>query len=272
MASLALSPTGNHLAVWEGPVEYKLYILTLAGNVLHSFTPDPDPGIGIRTVAWHPSGTFLAIAGYDDKVHILESLSWSPITTLELSTRISSGVIIWREPAGWLESTGGRGFLSFERSQGPQTIPITRSDQTKAYPKSGAIQLEWNKTGQLLMIRFESMPLAVHLYDFPAASRPFNPRLRTIILHAKPILHARWNPARKGNFVTCCSGQSLYTWSDEWVGDNDQDEEMAECIGIPAPRFEHRDFKWAPDGKGLVLLDKDQFCCAFEVEEDKGAE
>jgi hypothetical protein len=61
---------------------------------------------------------------------------------------------------------------------------------------------------------------------------------------------------------------------------------MAECIGVPASelsqilpipciltgvhieKFETRDLKWAPDGKGLMLLDKDMFCCAFEVQEE----
>ncbi len=33
-------------------------------------------------------------------------------------------------------------------------------------------------------------------------------------------------------------------------------------------RFETRELKWAPDGKGMVLLDRETFCCAFEVEED----
>lgn len=64
---------------------------------------------------------------------------------------------------------------------------------------------------------------------------------------------------------------------------------MAECIGVPASKyicaiintgeqlsrftekFETRDLAWAPDGKGLVLLDKDTFCCAFEVEEEAEA-
>jgi hypothetical protein len=32
-------------------------------------------------------------------------------------------------------------------------------------------------------------------------------------------------------------------------------------------KFETRDIKWAPDGKGLVLLDKEMFSCAFEVED-----
>ena len=32
-------------------------------------------------------------------------------------------------------------------------------------------------------------------------------------------------------------------------------------------KFESRDIRWAPDGKGIILIDKDTFCCAFEVEE-----
>jgi len=40
----------------------------MAGHLQATFTPDQDSGLGIRAVAWHPAGTFLAIAGYDDKV------------------------------------------------------------------------------------------------------------------------------------------------------------------------------------------------------------
>ena len=36
---------------------------------------------------------------------------------------------------------------------------------------------------------------------------------------------------------------------------------------ISTDDFESRDIHWAPDGKGLVLLDKETFCCAFEVED-----
>lgn len=48
--------------------QYKLHIVSLAGSVLGSFSPEPDPGFGIRMVSWHPSGMFLAVAGSDDKV------------------------------------------------------------------------------------------------------------------------------------------------------------------------------------------------------------
>lgn len=37
-------------------------------------------------------------------------------------------------------------------------------------------------------------------------------------------------------------------------------------------RFETRVIRWSPDGKGLALLDKDTFCCAFEVTESDAPE
>ncbi|KAF8647930.1 hypothetical protein AX16_006462 [Volvariella volvacea WC 439] len=270
VASLSLSPTGNHLAIWEGPLEYKLHILTLTGTLLRSFTPEPDPGFGIRNVAWHPGGAFIAVGGWDDKIHILDNVSWSPVATLQLHTRIPSRVAVWREPQKWLESTEGRGFLSFERLQGSQVIPFTKPDPTKANPKSGVIQLEWNTNGRLLLARFENVPTAVYLFTFPSHVEPTPPQLRSVIWHSRPVLRARWNPVRPGSLITCCGGEAIYSWSDEWVNDDGEEEEMAECIGIPTSNFDNRDLNWAPDGKGFVLLDKEQFCCAFEVESDSG--
>ena len=50
--------------------QYKLHILSLAGDVQGTFSPEPDPGFGIRNAAWHPTGMFIAVAGWDDKVHV----------------------------------------------------------------------------------------------------------------------------------------------------------------------------------------------------------
>lgn len=76
----------------------------------------------------------------------------------------------------------------------------------------------------------------------------------------------------------------MYTWSDEWAGERagaglglglglgleeegegeGEGEEMAECTRVPARKFETRDLRRAPDGKGMVLVDWETFCCAFE--------
>ncbi|KAH9939670.1 YVTN repeat-like/Quino protein amine dehydrogenase [Epithele typhae] len=309
LASVSLSPTGNYLAVWEGPLEYKLYIVTLAGSVVGSFCPEPDPGFGIRMVSWHPSGLFLAVAGHDDKVYILESLTWNSMATLDLPTRIPAGVHVWKEPSAWLEATHGRGFLSYERIQSPYILPTsasqTRAKGTRPTPSaqsgssttssrtgSGTTQIGFNTSGTLLLVRSASAPVAVLLYDFPLPRRddpalsqsqsppaPLKPRLRSVLLHERPVSAARWNPdpGRAGRLAVACGSQSVYLWSDEWVvepgadGARDEDEaeaEVAECVGVPAQKFETRDVAWAPDGKGMVLFDRETFCCAFEVEED----
>ncbi|KAE9408219.1 WD repeat-containing protein 8 [Gymnopus androsaceus JB14] len=274
LASFALSPTGNHLAVWEGQLEYRLFIVTLAGVTLASFSPEPEPVLGIRQVAWHPSGHFLAVAGWDDKVHILDSLSWSPVITFELSSKISSEVAIWREPS--LEA--GRGFLSYERLRGPQTITLNK--------KAGASQLEWNQTGSLLLVRFGEYfsrtlriilihqkrlhHASLHIYSFPEGTRSddtFSCPLQTIILSSQPILQAHWNPTRRGSLAFCCGNRRISTFSNEWEGESGEEEEMVESIAIPTEEFNTRDICWSADGKGFILMDKATFCCAFEVEE-----
>lgn len=89
-------------------------------------------------------------------------------------------------------------------------------------------------------------------------------------------------PTCEGTSIAVCTGAgAIYLWSDARVLDSSagsgasgaagvQEErgEMAECVAIPAQKFACRDLKWAPDGKGLILLDKSAFCCAFEVEDE----
>jgi len=146
-------------------------------------------------------------------------------------------------------------------------LNANRVDNSKPNPKSGTVQLEFNKTGTLLLARLENVPTAVHLFAFPAPGEAFSPRLRSVLLHSSAVMHAHWNPVRQGRLALSCGGQAMYLWSEEWIGEGGVEEEMAECVGIPAKNFEARDVRWAPDGKGLLLIDRETFCCAFEVEE-----
>lgn len=80
----------------------------------------------------------------------------------------------------------------------------------------------------------DNVPTVVHIYSFPSSRDSFTPKLRTVLLHSQAVAHVRWNPVRKGRLALCCGGQSVYTWSDEWSSEGGVDEEMAECIGVPA--------------------------------------
>ncbi|SJX60197.1 related to wd-repeat protein 8 [Sporisorium reilianum f. sp. reilianum] len=117
------APDGGCLAVWEGPLEYKLQIYTPLGALRATFLIEPDSdtntpvtragagavtesrqpskrrqestdlasvvaggGSGIRQLDWHPSSLFLAVGGGDEKVRILESMEWEEIALLDLSS------------------------------------------------------------------------------------------------------------------------------------------------------------------------------------------
>ncbi|SPO19808.1 related to wd-repeat protein 8 [Ustilago trichophora] len=115
------APDGSCLAVWEGPLEYKLQIYTPLGVLRATFLIEPDSdssapvtrsgavaeprqptkrrqettdlahvvaggGSGIRQVEWHPTSLFLAVGGGDEKVRILESMEWEEVACLDLSS------------------------------------------------------------------------------------------------------------------------------------------------------------------------------------------
>ncbi|EJD52767.1 YVTN repeat-like/Quino protein amine dehydrogenase [Auricularia subglabra TFB-10046 SS5] len=267
MASFALSPKGTELAMWEGPIEYKLCIVSLAGDHIATFTPNIDPGLGIRCVTWHRSGLFLGVGGYDDKIYILNNLTWKSVAVIEFNHRIpaTSSAHVWREPPNWLESTNGRGFLAYDRASLPVSLPVDKPDASKPHPRIGVVQLTWNVDGTLLLVRFEQAPTVVFIYSFPAPGEPFVVTLRSVLVQTRPVSYARWNPVKPGHLCVSCDNGALYTWNDDWVGD-DNVNEIAECIAIPAKKFLAREVRWAPDGKGIIVLDKDVFCCAYEVE------
>ena len=117
------------------------------------------------------------------------------------------------------------------------------------------MQIEFNQNGSLLLLRFgpytsfpfcqhateqpspENVPNVIFIYDFPSDGAPLlQPKLQTVIMNSKPILHARWNPIRAGRLAFCTGERSIYHWSDEWVGEDAQadSEGMTECVGVPA--------------------------------------
>lgn len=75
-----------------------------------SFSPIEDPGFGVRCVAWHPTGAYLAVGGWDDKVgqnpcgtrvalrahgqiYILDNLTWKPVTVFGFQARVPPNVV-----------------------------------------------------------------------------------------------------------------------------------------------------------------------------------
>lgn len=84
----------------------------------------------------------------------------------------------------------------------------------------------------------ENVSMVVHLFTFPGPGEAFSPHLRSVLLHSSAVVHANWNPVRQGRLVLSCGGQAMYLWSEEWIGEGGAEEEMAECVAVPASTCE----------------------------------
>lgn len=164
------------------------------------------------------------------------------------------------------------GVCPDDRITTPTTIGTKRSPASSDTQSGGIIQLEWNCTGSLLLVRWgvcvfvtarravvvrvtqiltnrlpcyfichesnnrtEHTSESIHIYSFPRApaAAEFKPLLRTVIQHRTGIINARWNPVRSGSLVLCTMGSgALYLWQDS-NSDWTNDAEVAECVGIP---------------------------------------
>lgn len=133
-------------------------------------------GLGIRSVAWQPSGQashhatgLLAVGGYDEQVHLLTPFAdaspdagdWGMLRpSLDLAKRnfsstghFKSSACSFREPTGWIEQTGGRGIVGFLQGSLPVAPPALKADWDKQNPKVGICWMEWDPSGRLLAVR-----------------------------------------------------------------------------------------------------------------------
>lgn len=76
------APNGCILAVWDTCLEYKILLYSLDGRLLSTYQAY-EWSLGIKSIAWSPSSQFLAIGSYDEKVRILNHVTWKKITEFE---------------------------------------------------------------------------------------------------------------------------------------------------------------------------------------------
>lgn len=98
----------------------------------------------------------------------------------------------------------------------------------------------------------------------------FEPKLQTIIQLSSPVMSAKLSGApelSKTSLAACTGTGAVYIWcNDRLLTEEGERGELTECVAIPSEsKFSCRDVRWANDGEGVLLLDRDVFCAAFEV-------
>lgn len=194
------SRDGRWLAVWDtASAGYSLCIYTADGHLYRTIAREPSDafnewgieGLGIKTVEWVPGNEWLAVGGWDRRVRILSTKTFSPVVYLDHTAQIcvpSASV--------YMEQVDARGFRSFELVQQPATPPKAPTEKNDSgLMKQGLSIMAFNKDGTLCATRDDSTPTTVWIWDL----RSLQPR--TILIMHSPVKALQWHPASPSHLL-----------------------------------------------------------------------
>ena len=136
-----------------------------------------------------------------------------------------------------------------------------RPDPEKLNPKIGINVVKFNCTGNMLVtkngaifIDLDSQPLILWVWDVAQCKQI------AVIQQFSAIKSVAWNPLIPDQLAFSCGTGMVYLWEKGFGCD---------AVEVPAISFAVTELKWNPDGKSLLLMEKEKFCLSFLVDEDQ---
>ncbi|XP_014739407.1 PREDICTED: WD repeat-containing protein WRAP73 isoform X1 [Sturnus vulgaris] len=263
------APNGCVLAAWDTCLEYKVLLYSLDGRLLSSYRAYEWP-LGVKSIAWSPSSQFLAIGSFDEKVRILNHVTWKKITELDHPATISSKkTIVYKEveksptvdterltfpPTRALASSLFSTQSKYEISQVPVSLQYIKPVADRANPKVGVGMLAFSADNCFLATKNDNIPNAVWIWDIRKL------KLSVVLEQLCTIQGFQWDPCQP-RLAVCTGTSRVYLWS------------PAGCVVVQVPGegdFQITSISWHSSGDSMLLLSKDHFCvCYLEREEVK---
>ncbi|XP_015233283.1 PREDICTED: WD repeat-containing protein WRAP73 [Cyprinodon variegatus] len=268
LAGLEWSPNGCVLAVWDSCLEYKVLLYSLDGRLLSTYSAY-EWSLGVKSVSWSPSSQFLAIGSYDEKVRILNHITWKKIVQFEHPAVIeNTKATVYKEvekrPAEvrdefslhnvTMDSTLFSTQSKYEICSLPVQIPAVKPDPDRANPKIGVSVLAFSSDSRYLATKNDNMPTAIWVWDMQKMS------LEAVLEHTLSVRCFLWDPCRP-RLALCTGNSKLYLWS------------PGGCVSVQVPvegDFQVQSLKWHCNGDSVILLGKEQLClCYMDTEQEE---
>jgi hypothetical protein len=199
-AGMTWSPDSRHLVVWDG-VTYGPRVVVLgvspgsAEVVMDTTWIAGISGLGVRTVAWSPSGSVLAVGTYDADTFLVNCLTWK-----RMDSPLHHGVVIDDKKYGKAEFE----VEVFEETSGqyvgvnlPVRLPVEDPSTSTLLPATGTDRLLFSGTGRFLATVCADKPSVLWIWD---ASRF---ELDTVMVHRRPIRDVAWQPGSDTLYLVC---------------------------------------------------------------------
>nr|XP_002131694.1 WD repeat-containing protein WRAP73 [Ciona intestinalis] len=264
LSGIKWSPDSRVICAWEHCLWYKILIYTMDGRCLSTFKAY-DWALGVKRVEWSPASQFLAVGSYDQKVRVLNYITWKSISEFGHSSHVQGdSVVVFKEVNAAaainaiMESTKKPTELfasqsKYEFCETPVELPVTKPDPQKPNPKIGVSWMAFSPDNRYLATMDDSMKSALHIWTMKSLS------LYVVIQQVDPIKCARWNPCTC-RLAFSCGNNKVYLWSPSG----------AVSVQVPlSPLFHVHSLRWHPDGKSLVLASKEQMCVCYLQSSEK---
>nr|XP_054768159.1 WD repeat-containing protein WRAP73-like [Lytechinus pictus] len=220
--------------------------------------------LGIKSVCWSPSSQFLAIGSYDQKVRVLNHITWKTVVEHSHPLAVDTqAVVVYKEVeqrpqvldggAQKWPSDGGMFSIQskYEVQQGSVTVPSIKPDPDKANPKIGISLLSFSPDNRFMLSKNDNMPNALWIWDVQKLSQA------AMLLQVGSVRAAKWDPCRP-RLAVCTGSNKLYLWSPDG------------CVAVEVPAeasFQVTSLTWHPEGKAILLSGKDHMCVCYLAEE-----
>ncbi|XP_006016278.1 WD repeat-containing protein WRAP73 isoform X1 [Alligator sinensis] len=269
LAGIEWAPNGCVLAVWDTCLEYKILLYSLDGRLLSTYRAY-EWSLGIKSIAWSPSSQFLAIGSYDEKVRILNHVTWKKITEFEHPPIIANPkIIVYKEveksatvetqklsfpPTRELASSLFSIPSKYDISQVPMSLQYIKPVADRANPRIGIGTLAFSPDNCFLATKNDNTPNAIWIWDIQKL------KLFVVLEQLCTVNSFQWDP-RQPRLAICTGNSKVYLWS------------PAGCVSVQVPMegdFQVLSLCWHSGGDTMALLSKDNFClCYLEREEVK---
>ena len=251
LAGLHWCPDGGVLALWDCVLDYKVLLYSMDGRCLSTYSAY-EHALGVKTVAWAPSGQFLAIGSYDEKLRVLNNLTWRTVAEHSHPTTVDrAGAVVYREVEECAPLSLPRPLTPrqshFDTPPLPVAIPVSPPNPEKPNPRLGVGVAAFSPDSRYLATRNDNMPTAVWVWSMEDL------RLSALLLHTSPVKDISWDPTQPR--LAIATGISrLYLWSPAGS--------VSVCLPSD-PSFSLAHLVWHPSGSSLALLSSSHFCICY---------
>lgn len=253
LAGLQWSPDGCALAVWDCVLDYKVLMYSMDGRCLASYSAY-EHALGVRTVTWAPSSQFLAIGSYDEKLRVLNHLTWRAVAEHAHPPMVdNTGTVVYQEvenrPSIPPPTTRSLAPCQshYDTLPLPVAVPTSQPDPEKPNPRLGVGLASFSSDSRYLATRNDNMPTAIWIWDMIELS------LAVLLLQSSPVREFSWDPHQPRLAIATGTGR-LCLWS------------PAGCVSVCVPcdpAFSLTRLAWHPDGNSLALLSSSHFCICY---------